>query len=385
MRKFSSLLFLLFINTILHAQPKPRARDLGIPFDGITGRYNAITDVEAVLVGYKTIITAEGKLETGKGPVRTGVTIIFPNRKSIDAIPAAWFSLNGDGEMTGIPAIEDYGLNYGAIGITNTNSVGVLRDAIGEWNVKHFAAGGNNDFSFGLPVAAETWDGMLNDIDGLHVDKQDVFEAIDSARSGAVAEGNIGGGTGMCLFQFKGGNGTSSRMFKIDTATYTVGVFVQANFGLRNELTVRGVPVGKEMHDLMPVIKEPKNKDGSIIVIIGTDAPLLPSQLKLVAKRATIGIARTGSISHNFSGDIFLAFSTQSPLDNAKGTLQTWHSVSKDYLDKIFEATVDATEESIINALVAAETMTGINGNTYYALPHNRLKEIMKKYNRLNH
>jgi D-aminopeptidase len=188
MRKFSSLLFLLFINTILHAQPKPRARDLGIPFDGITGRYNAITDVKGVLVGYKTIITAEGKLETGKGPVRTGVTIIFPNRKSIDAIPAAWFSLNGDGEMTGIPAIEDYGMNYGAIGITNTNSVGVLRDAIGEWNVKHFAAGGGNDFSFGLPVAAETWDGMLNDIDGLHVSKQDVFEAMDSARSGTVEE-----------------------------------------------------------------------------------------------------------------------------------------------------------------------------------------------------
>lgn len=359
---------------------KPRARDLGVNFHGIAGTNNAITDVNGVLVGYKTIIKGDGKMVTGKGPVRTGVTVIMPNGRSIDPVPAAWFSLNGDGEMTGLPAIEDYGFNYGAIGITNTNSVGVVRDAIGEWNIKHYSNGQLVDFSFGLPVAAETWDGVLNDINGLHVTKQDVFEALDSAKGGPVQEGNVGGGTGMCLFQFKGGSGTSSRVIKIDTATYTVGVFVQANFGRRSELMVRGVPVGEKITDLMPELHIPKDKDGSIIVIIATDAPLLPLQLKQVAKRATLGIARTGSISHNSSGDIFLAFSTQSPKQNAKGTLETWQSIPKEKMDNIYEATVDATEEAVINVLVAAETMTGINGNKYYALPHNRLVELMKAY-----
>jgi L-aminopeptidase/D-esterase-like protein len=374
------LLFFIasFIFFSLYAQQ--RARDLGIPFDGATGKFNAITDVQGVLVGYTTLIKGDGKFELGKGPVRTGVTIIFPKGKTLEPVPTAYFTLNGDGEMTGTESIDDYGFSYGALGITNTNSVGIVRDAIGSWNVKHFFKS-PYDFSFGLPVAAETWDGYLNDINGMHVTQQDVFDALDAAQSGAVEEGNVGGGTGMVLFKFKGGSGTSSRVINIDSNTYTVGVFVQANFGIRDELMVRGVPVGKEIRDLMPVIADDA-KDGSIIIIIATDAPLLPSQLKLVARHATLALGRVGSISHNSSGDIFLAFSTQSPTQNANGSIQAWNSISKDFLDPIYRATVDATEEAIINVLVAAKTMKGINGNTVYALPHDRLMEIMKKYNR---
>ncbi len=356
---------------------KPRARDLNIPFDGKPGRYNAITDVAGVMVGYKTLIK-----DTGEHAVRTGVTVILPNGKSIDPVPAGWFTLNGDGEMTGTTVIDEYGFNYGLIGITNTNSVGVVRDAIGEWNVAHFSKDEVVDFSFGLPVAAETWDGILNDINGLHVHKQDVFDALDSAHGGYVAEGNVGGGTGMSLFRFKGGNGTSSRMVSIDTANYTVGVFIQGNFGGRKDLTIAGVPVGKEIPDLQPLITK-KEKDGSVIIIIATDAPLLPAQLKQIAKRASLGVARTGGIGRNSSGDIFLAFSTVPPVNNAKETLQTWKSVPKQHMDVLYEATVQATEEAIINALIAAETMTGLHGNTIYAIPHDRLQKIMKKYNRV--
>ncbi|WP_242929292.1 DmpA family aminopeptidase [Pontibacter vulgaris] len=359
-----------------------RARDLGIPFEGLPGRYNAITDVPGVLVGYKTLIKGKGELKVGKGPVRTGVTVILPKGKTNAGVPAAWFSFNGDGEMTGLPYIEDYGLNYGPIGITNTYSIGVVRDAIGEWNFKHFSQGELFDFSFGLPVVGETFDGILNDINGLHVKKQDVWDALDGAKGGPVAEGNVGGGTGMSLFLFKGGSGTASRVIKIDTATYTLGAFVQGNFGGRKDLMVAGVPIGQEVTDLKPIIKT-KEKDGSIIVVIATDAPLLPLQLKQIAKRATVGVARTGGIGRNSSGDIFLAFSTRTPEANAKGTLETWQSVPKEQLDKLYQATAEATEEAIINALVAAQTMEGINGNTIYALPHNRLQEIMRKYNRL--
>lgn len=362
---------------------KPRARDLGIPFDGKPGVNNAITDVSGVLVGYKTIIKETNATATGNGPVRTGVTIIFPKNKTNDPVPAAWFSLNGDGEMTGLPSIEDYGLNYGPIGITNTNSVGIVHDAIGEWNIKHFASGELIDFAFGLPVVAETWDGFLNDIQGLHVKKDDVFEALDSARGGAVAEGNVGGGTGMALYGFKGGNGTASRVIKIDTANYTVGVFMQANFGGPNDLLIAGIPAGREIKGHGAVVNQPKKKDGSVIIIIATDAPLLPSQLKLVAKRAAMGIARTGSFAHNGSGDIFLAFSTHSPARNSKGTMETWNVLSKDALDRVFKATVEATEEAVINALVAGETMKGKDGNIFYGIPHDQLKTILKKYNRL--
>jgi D-aminopeptidase len=377
------LLSLLSFSVLVgYAQTKPRARDLGIPFNGKTGIYNAITDVPGVQVGYTTKISGSGKLVTGKGPVRTGVTVILPKGKTDAPYPAGWFCLNGDGEMTGTTVIEEYGMGTGAIGITNTNSVGVVRDAIGAWNIKQFSEGETFDFSFGLPVVAETFDGLLNDINGLHVTKEDVWEALDSAKSGRIAEGNVGGGTGMSLFLFKGGSGTASRVIKIDTATYTLGAFVQGNFGGRNDLQIAGVPVGKEIKELMPVINT-KEKDGSIIVVIATDAPLLPSFLKMVAKRASLGVALSGGLGRNSSGDIFIAFSTTAPASNTKGSLQTYTTVSKDYMDRIYQATVEATEEAIINALVAAETMKGINDNTIYALPHDRLKEVMQKYNRL--
>lgn len=380
MRCFIFIFFLLFFGFTSGQSLKPRARDLGIPFEGTPGPYNAITDVPGVLVGYKTLIKeAAGP---GKAPVRTGVTVILPKGKTDSAYTAGWFSLNGDGEMTGTTVIEEYGMGIGAIGITNTNSVGVVRDAIGSWNIQKFAVNKNAiDFSFGLPVVAETYDGLLNDINGLHVQNEHVWEALESARGGPVAEGNVGGGTGMSLFHFKGGSGTASRVIKIDTASYTIGVFVQGNFGGRNDLMISGVPVGREIKGFNSVINKPK--DGSIIVIIATDAPLLPSFLKLLAKRATIGIARTGGFAYNGSGDIFLAFSTASPRENEKGTLATYTTLPKEQLDRLYKATATATEEAIINAMIAAETMKGINNNQFYALPHDQVQEILKKYGRL--
>lgn len=371
-----------FLAGSAQAQQKQRARDLGIPFDGTPGAYNAITDVPGVEVGYKTLISGSGKLDYGKGPVRTGVTVILPKGKTDESYPAAWFSLNGDGEMTGLPYVEDYGTGTGAIGITNTNSVGVVRDAIGEWNFKKFTKKELIDFSFGLPIVAETWDGMLNDINGLHVKKEHVWQALDSASGGRIKEGNVGGGTGMALYGFKGGSGTASRVFTIDSVQYTLGVFVQANFGGRNELTIAGVPAGREIKDKQPILNNVKRKDGSIIAIVATNAPLLPGQLKLVAKRVTHGIARTGTISHDGSGEIFLALSTATPQYNKEYSQESWKVIPKWMLDPIFKATVEATEEAIINALMAAEDMEGINGNTWFAIPHDRLKEVMKKYKR---
>ena len=369
-----------FIDSV--AQTKPRARDLGIPFDGKPGKHNAITDVPGIEVGYTTLISGSGKLEYGKGPVRTGVTVILPKGKTDGNYPAAWFSLNGDGEMTGLPYIKDYGTGYGPIGITNTNSVGVVRDAIGAWSFKKHSKGEFIDFSFGLPVVGETWDGMLNDINGLHVTKEHVWQALDNATGGAIKEGNVGGGTGMGLYGFKGGNGTASRTFKIDSVEYTVGVFVQANFGGRFELMIAGVPVGREIKDLQPIMNQQGRKDGSIIAIVATNAPLLPSQLEQVAKRVTHGIARTGTISHDGSGEIFLALSTADMQYNPKGTVETWKVLPKWRIDPVYKATVEATEEAIINALIAAEDMEGINGNKLFAIPHDRLKQVMKKYGR---
>lgn len=361
----------------------PRARDLGVPFNGQPGPNNAITDVPDVLVGYTTIITGEGKLIPGQGPVRTGVTVVLPKGRTAASYPAGWFSLNGDGELTGTTSIEEFGRGYGPIGITNTNSVGMVRDAIGEWCYRHFSDGSFFDFSFGLPVAGETWDGTLNDINGLHIRKEHVFAAIDSAAAGPVREGNVGGGTGMWLYGFKGGTGTASRQFIIDKNTYTLGVLVQANFGERQDLMIAGVPIGQEITDLQPIIDEGRRKDGSIIVIIGTDAPLLPDQLKLVARRATHGIARTGSFSSHSSGEIFLAFSTAVPSYDETTGLEQWNVLPKGKLNPVFKAAVEASEEAIVNVLVAAETMTGINGNTLHRLPHQRLQELLKKYNRM--
>jgi D-aminopeptidase len=356
-----------------------RARDLGVPFEGTPGELNAITDVRGVEVGQTTLIEGEGRLVVGKGPVRTGVSAILPlGKDNLDtAVPAAVFSFNGNGELTGSAWVEESGFLEGPVLLTNTHSVGVVRDAVVEWGTRRFPDSAN----FSLPVVGETWDGELNDIDGFHVKKEDVFGALDGAASGAVVEGNVGGGTGMRAFGFKAGIGTSSRILGKGADSFCVGVLVQANFGRRDNLMVSGVPVGKEIGDLQPVIHRESEKEGSILIVIGTNAPLLPQQLKRIAKRAALGVARTGAVSTNSSGDLFLAFSTAVPalIDGR----QQWSTLENDDLDPLLASTVQATEEAIINALVAAQTMRGINGNTFYALPHERLREVLRKYNRL--
>ncbi len=360
---------------------KPRARDLGIQFDGVTGQWNAITDVAGVEVGHATIIKGKGTLNVGKGPVRTGVTAVHPHGKSdFNKVFAGYFSLNGNGEMTGSHWLEESGFLEGPIMITNTHSVGTVVDAVVAWSLTADPSG----YPVSLPVVAETWDGRLNDINGFHIKQKHAFQALNTAKSGPLEEGNIGGGTGMVAFQFKAGSGTSSRLLSEDEGSYTVGVLVQANFGRRSQLVISGVPVGKAIDDLMPEIHKRKDKDGSIIVVVATDAPLLPYQLKRVAKRVTIGVARTGSISSNSSGDIFIVFTTASiDREDTKRTMSASFLKNKD-LNSIFEATIQATEEAIINAMIAAETMSGINGNTIYALPHKRVLELLKKYNRLD-
>lgn len=370
--------FTLFMLTAA-AQTKPRARDLGVPFDGTPAPLNAITDVTGVEVGQVTLISGEGKLVTGKGPVRTGVTAVLTRGKnSTDQVFGAWFTLNGNGEMTGTTWVEESGFIEGPIMITNTHSVGTVRDAVIAWQMKKQ---GKTFQPWSLPIVAETWDGFLNDINGFHVKPEHVAQALDQAATGPVAEGNVGGGTGMVVHQFKGGIGTSSRKFEIDGASYTVGVLVQANYGGRSGLTIAGVPVGREITDLMP--KEVPADTGSIIVVVATDAPLLPHQLKRVVKRAALGIAKNGGIGGNSSGDIFIAFSTANAGAGKEPNLATLKMLPNDHINPIFAATVQATEESIINALIAAETMTGINGNTVHAIPHDRLKSVLRKYNRL--
>ena len=366
-------------NTVSAQTKKPRARDLGIPFDGTPAALNAITDVAGVEVGHATLISGEGKLEPGKGPVRTGVTAVLTRGKnSSDQVFGAWFTLNGNGEMTGTTWVEESGFIEGPIMITNTHSVGTVRDAVIAWQMKRQ---GKTFQPWSLPIIAETWDGFLNDINGFHVKPEHVAQALDQAASGAVAEGNVGGGTGMVVHQFKGGIGTSSRKFNIDGAAYTVGVLVQANYGTRDGLTIAGVPVGREITDLMP--KRVPADTGSIIVVVATDAPLLPHQLKRVVKRASLGIAKNGGIGGNSSGDIFIAFSTANPGAGKEATVANLKMLPNDHINPIFLATVQATEEAIINAMIAAETMTGVDGNTVYAIPHDRLKEVMRKYNRL--
>ncbi|MFY9911726.1 MAG: P1 family peptidase [Candidatus Sulfotelmatobacter sp.] len=385
-----ALTALLLLTIAALAQAKPRARDLGVPFDGTPGRYNTITDVKGVEVGHTTIISGEGKLVVGKGPVRTGVTAILTRGKSNnDAVFAGWFTLNGNGEMTGTTWVEDSGLLNGPVMITNTHSVGVVRDAVIAWKVKH----GSPDMEgywWSLPVVAETWDGWLNDINGFHVHPEDAWHALDTAHSGLVEEGNVGGGTGMICNEFKGGIGTSSRVLDAKDGGYTVGVLVQCNYGRRDQLRIAGVPVGKEIPE-HPAYEEDQNassgmtsKDvGSIIVIVATDAPLIPTQLKRVARKVSLGLGRDGSYSGDGSGDIFLAFSTANPgADGSKG-LHQLTMLPNDSLDPIFLATVQATEEAVVNAMVAAETMKGINNHEVIALPHDRLREVLKKYNRL--
>ncbi len=376
-----TLLIAVFFCSVSLAQ-KPRARDLGIPFNGTPGKHNSITDVQGIEVGYKTLIEGNGKLVMGKGPVRTGVTAIFPKGKnSLERVFAAWFTLNGNGEMTGTTWVDESGCLGSPVLITNTHSVGVVRDAVIEWYMKKLK---QSDYSgdISLPVVAETWDGFLNDINGFHVKKEHVFEAMESATGGAIQEGNVGGGTGMVVHQFKGGTGTSSRKLDEKQGGYTVGVLVQANYGSRALLSIAGVPVGKEMTDLMPIDKEDKDQ-GSIIVVAATDAPLLPHQLERIAKRVSLGIGVMGGRGGNSSGDIFIAFSTANPEVSKEDGVARLEMLPNERINPIFEAAVSATEEAIVNAMIAAETMEGINGNKVYAIPHDRLISLLKKYNRI--
>ncbi|MFZ0563431.1 MAG: P1 family peptidase [Terriglobales bacterium] len=382
MMRFRILAFIvtvLFVANLTAAHTKPRARDLGVPFDGTPGTYNAITDVKGVEVGHTTLISGSGKLKVGEGPVRTGVTAVLPRGKdSLDPVFGAWFTLNGNGEMTGTTWLEDSGILDGPVMITNTHSVGVVRDAVIAWKVKR----GQPDMEgywWSLPVVAETWDGYLNDINGFHVKPDNAFHALDSAHGGPVEEGNVGGGTGMICNEFKGGIGTSSRVLDAKAGGYTVGVLVQCNYGRRDQLRIAGVPVGKEIPE-HPAYGE---DTGSIIIVIATDAPLIPTQLKRVARRASLGLGRDGSYSGDGSGDIFVAFSTANPRAASPEGVRDLKMLPNDSLDPIFLATVQATEEAVVNAMVAAETMTGIDDHTVIALPHDRLREVLKKYNRL--
>lgn len=361
------------------AQSKPRARDLGIPFDGKPGPVNAITDVKGVEVGHTTLISGEGKLQVGVGPVRTGVTAILPRGKnSLDQVFAAWFTLNGNGEMTGTTWVEDSGFLDGPVMITNTHSVGVVRDAVIAWRVKR-APPDDEGYWWSLPVVAETWDGYLNDVNGFHVKPEHVFHALDTAHSGPVEEGSVGGGTGMVCNEFKGGIGTSSRVLSSKQGGYTVGVLVQCNYGDRNQLRIAGIPVGREISEN----KVRADDVGSIIVVVATDAPLIPNQLKRVARRVSLGLGRDGSYSGDGSGDIFIAFSTANAGAGLNKGPRQLTMLPNDNLNPIFLATVQATEEAVINAMVAADTMTGANDRVVIGLPHDRLREILKKYNRL--
>jgi len=369
------------------AQRKPRARDLAVPFDGAPGPLNAITDVAGVTVGHTTLVDGDGPLVVGRGPVRTGVTVILPRGSASlqEPVFAGWFSLNGNGEMTGTTWVGESGFLEGPVAITNTHSVGVVRDALVAWRAR--SAPDPSGYWWSLPVVAETWDGYLNDINGFHVKDRHVFDALETARAGAVAEGNVGGGTGMVCYGFKGGIGTASRRLGPAAGAYTVGVLVQANFGRRPQLRVAGVPVGQEVPDETPqaLVRDAARRGdlGSIIVVVATDAPLLPHQLDRVARRVPLGLARTGSTSGNGSGDIFIAFSTANRGAFRARGLADLTMASNEEISPLFDATVEATEEAIVNALVAADTMTGIDGRRVTALPHDRLQAVLKAYNRL--
>src|SRR5881394_2219923 len=398
-RSTSTLLLLLLLSLDSHArEPQKsspvgstkktaavRARDLGIPFEGAPGKFNAITDVAGVEVGYATLISGEGKLDVGNGPVRTGVTAIIPRGHNSlnDPVYAGFFSLNGNGEMTGTAWVDESGFLEGPIVITNTHSVGVARDAVIAWRINHGAAD-KTGYWWSLPVVAETWDGWLNDINGFHVKPADVWHALDSAHGGALEEGSVGGGTGMICYEFKGGNGTASRKVEIrpegadknsSPQSFIVGVFLQANFGRRPQLTIAGVPVGKEIPGDVY-----KQESGSCIAVVATDAPLLPNQLKRLARRVSLGLARTGTISGNGSGDLFIAFSTANP--NVVNPDQVTHQVQtvpNDLMDPIFAGVVQATEEAAVNALVDNNSMTGRDNHRVEALPHDRLGQIMNR------
>lgn len=376
------------------AQTKWRARDAGVPFDGVTGKWNAITDVQGVTVGHTTLIKGDGPLIKGKGPVRTGVTAILPRGKEFAPVYANFYALNGNGELTGTHWITESGFLETPILITNTGNVGIVRDAAWRWmDDNKYYAPFYKDYWYGYPVVAETYDGMLNDINGQHVKEKDVWRALDSAKTGRVEEGGVGGGTGMMCYSFKGGIGTSSRIIDKKIGGYTIGVLVQANHGSRSQLTIAGVPVGKELTDTLlfkmepftggAIRRQPGEESGSIIIVLATDAPLLPGQLMRLAHRIPLGLTRTGGIGGNGSGDIFIAFSTANKnAFNNNNKEEQITTMPNELMNALFAATIQATEEAIINALFAGKTMTGINGNTVYALPHQKVIEILKKYNR---
>ncbi len=399
----AAVLALAALPALAPAQARPRARDLGIPLPGTPGPADAITDISGVEVGHVTLISGSGKLVRGQGPVRTGVTVVFPRgKRSPDPVFAGRYALNGNGEMTGGHWMAESGFLWGPVLITNTMSIGVVRDESITWMVRQ----GWDGFLFSIPVVAETWDGTLNDIEGMHVKPADVDRALDSAAGGRVAEGDVGGGTGMICHRFKGGIGTASRKLPAEAGGYTVGVLVQCNYGRRSRLSVLGAPVGREIPDLLPCTtladpgseRLPKcatagamvpgtasdgNGGGSIIIIIGTDAPLMPHQLDRLARRAALGVGRMGGLGEDSSGDLFLAFSTANPgASVATGTVKLT-MLPNDRMNPLFEATVDATEESILNAMLAAETMTGADGNRVYSLPADRLVAALRKYGRM--
>ena len=390
------LLFVIFIFNHLFStmsQQNARARDLGIPFDGNPGKYNAITDVAGVEVGFTTLIEGSGSLQKGKGPIRTGVTAIFPAGKIYMPVFANWHCLNGNGDMTGTHWITESGFLETPILITNTSSVGTVRDAALEWMDKNKFYDTTQSFWYSYPLVAETYDGVLNDINGFHIKPEHVWHALETAKDGPVEEGNVGGGTGMICHEFKGGTGTSSRIIDESLGGYTVGILVQANYGTRKQLTIAGVPVGKELANVLPPIinttteKVNKNSElsenGSIIVVLATDAPLLPHQLKRLASRVSLGIGKTGGIGGNGSGDIFIAFSTSNTKAFSRAAETNVTMYSNDLMNDLFAATIEATEEAIINALVAAKTMKGINDNTIPALPHDEVIDILRRYNRI--
>jgi L-aminopeptidase/D-esterase-like protein len=365
---------------------KPRARDIGIPFEGLSGKFNAITDVAGVEVGFSTIISGNGKNVIGKGPVRTGVTAIFPRGQSSVPVYANWYTLNGNGEMTGTTWITESGFLETPILITNTNSVGVCRDAMLKWFVQKNWIKEEGWYTY--PVVAETWDGVMNDIYGFQVKESNAMEALNTAASGPVKEGNVGGGTGMMCLGFKGGTGTASRVINIKNSTYTLGVLVQANFGRKKNLTIAGVPVGMELKDTLnyeihQLAQNHSEGDGSIIVVLATDAPLLPHQLKRLAARIPLGVGKVGGRGENGSGDIFIAFSTANKGAFNREEITDVKQFPNDQMNPLFEATVQSVEEAIVNALVAADTMEGVNGNKAYALPHDKVIALLKKYNRI--
>ncbi len=372
---------------------KPRARDLGIPFDGAPGKYNAITDVPGVEVGLTTLIEGDGPVQIGKGPIRTGVTAILPRGKDKQPSPvwAGHFNLNGNGEMTGTHWVNEAGYFIGPVCLTNTHSVGIVHHAAVKWMIETYDSHFKDDHGWALPIVAETYDGLANDICGRHVTEDHALAAMNNARSGPVAEGNVGGGTGMMTYEFKGGTGTASRQIQFGDRTYTVGALVQSNFGSRHNLMIRGVPVGKEWPEDAPLSSAFAHETGSIIVIIGTDIPLLPNQLKRLAKRGAIGIGRTGTPGGHYSGDIMLAFSTANDigwprmLKDEHPLFNTMSTLDDHYIEDVYNAVVDSVEEAVLNALVAAETMSLVKFDTpanWIAIDHGRLKSVMAKYGR---